>query len=159
MSRTSHLYCLNDILMSCERIFTTCTSESSWSLLAPYNFESSMNSRWLTGLMSFASLYPTLIFCSTSVCDSMIKTNSNGNKESLWKIPLLMSTYPRSVPPDINTVFQFIMLLMIMVIMFLAPLTISRHFNIHECGTMSHAIDKFVNLLRQFFRIALFTSN
>ena len=69
----------------------------------------------------------------------MIKTNSNGDKESPWKIPLLMPTCPISVPPDVNTVLQFITLLLIMVIMFLASLTIPRHFSIHECGTMLYA--------------------
>ena len=138
ISRTSHLSSPNDILMSCEKILTTSTSESSWSLLASYNFKSSMNNRRLTSSMSFASPYPALIFRSTSVSGSMIKTNSNGDKKSPWKIPLLMSTCPRSVPPDVNTVFQFIMLLLIMVIMFLALPTFSRHFSIHECATMSY---------------------
>ena len=89
--------------------------------------------------MFFTNLYTALIFHSTRVSGHMIKTNSNGDRESPWKIPLVMSTCPRSVPPDVNTIFQLAMLLLIMVIMFLAPLTISRHFSIYECGTMSYA--------------------
>ena len=77
-----------------------------------------------------------------------------------------MSTCLKAVPPDVNTVFQFTMLLLITEVIFLAAPTISRHFRIHECGTISYAflwsiqaIDKFFNLLRQFFKIAFSTSS
>ena len=41
-----------------------------------------MNSRWLMGFMSFASLYPALNFRSTRVKGNMITINSIGDKES-----------------------------------------------------------------------------
>ena len=61
---------------------TACTSESSWFLLALYNFKSSMNSGWLTGFISFANLYPALIFRNIRVSGSMFRKNNNGDKES-----------------------------------------------------------------------------
>ena len=77
-----------------------------------------------------------------------------------------MSTCPRTDPPDEVTLFQFIMLLLFVEIICLAAPIISSHFRIHECSTLSYAflwsiqaIDEFVNLQWQFFRIALSISN
>ena len=74
--------------------------------------------------MTFASLYPALIFHSTGtrVKGNMITINSSGDKESPWKIPLLMSTCPRAVPPYVDAVSQFTMLLLIIEISILGSL-------------------------------------
>ena len=84
---------------------------------------SSMNNRCLMGLMSFAIFYPSFIFRSTSVNGSMSTINNKSDKESCWNMPRLMTTWPSSTPPDVNTVFQFTMLLMLLLLLFLAAPT------------------------------------
>ena len=69
-------------------------------------------------MMSF--FFEVCIFLGTSVSGSMIIAKSNGDNESPWKIPFLMSTCPISVPPDV-TAFQLIMLLLINPVMFPTP--------------------------------------
>ena len=49
-----------------------------------------MNRRWLIGVILIKSLYLAFIFLSTRLSGRMITTKSNGDKESPWKIPLLM---------------------------------------------------------------------
>ena len=65
---------------------------------------------------------PAFIFRSTSVGGSMTTINNKTDKDSFWKISLLMTTtWPSSTPPDVNTVFQFTMLLLLL--LFLAAPT------------------------------------
>ena len=54
----------------------------------------------------------------------MLTVKSNGDKESPWKIPLLMSTWLSSLPPNVNIVLQLVMLLLI-----LAAPTMIKHFS------------------------------
>ena len=96
----------------------------------------------------------------------MITTKSNGERESPWKIPLLMSTCQSFISPDVSTIFQLAVLLPINVMMFLAVPNMFKHFRIQESGTMLyaflysiHVVDRLVSLLRQFSRIVLSTSN
>ena len=151
VSRTAHWSSPNDI------------SESSWSLLAPYSFRSSINSKWLMGFMSSASLYQAFIVLNTRVNGSMITMNNSSDKETPWTIHLLMLTCPRSVPPDVNTFFQFTMLLLILgfpnnLQAFQDPRM--RHYIICLFVVcLEHTLKSFVHLPRQFFSILLSTSN
>ena len=89
--------------------------------------------------MFFTNLYPAVIFRSTGVSGSMIKTNSNGDRESPWKIPLLVSTCPRSVPRSV--------IIIIIIIIYYYIYKLLRNY---EASRMSHLRDfsRFVGLFQ-----------
>ena len=99
------------------------TPSPPWKLLAkPWDQIIHDCNRCLIGLMSVPIFNPAFIFRSTRVGGSMSTINNKTDKESFWKISLLMTTtWPSSAPPDVNTVFQFTMLLLLL--LFLAGCT------------------------------------
>ena len=66
-----------------------------------------------------------------------------------------MSTCPSSTARDVNTVFQLTMLLLNEVIIFLAAQNISRHFRIHECGSISCALLWFIQAINKLASLHL----
>ena len=69
------------------------TPSPPWKLLAkPWDQIIHEWNRCLIGLMSVAIFHPAFIFRSTSVGGSMSTINNKTDKESFWKISLLMTT-------------------------------------------------------------------
>ena len=113
---------------------------------------------WLIIGPSFSSLYPIPALRSTCVKGISAITNNNGEKESPWKMPLLMFTEPRHYILEYSLVLHLVILLDIRSITLSATPNICNVVIIQECGTMSYAflwsiqaILRFVLLRLQFF--------
>lgn len=76
--------------------------------------------------------YPAFTFLKMIDIGIKARTKSSGDKLSPWKIPRLIFTVPNITFPDVNSVSQFIILLLIKPVIFPAILNIPKHLNIHE---------------------------
>ena len=84
----------NTIVTSSEKIPMVWINKSNFLSLFAYSFKSSINKRWLNSWFQLVTYPRSVLF---KIIDKGIRrtTNSKGEKQSPWKVPLLISTSPR----------------------------------------------------------------
>ena len=95
---TVHFKITNCISISSLLCHTVLIKESVSLTFFPYSLKSSMKSKWLTFASLFSSWYHIPDSFNIWVNGNKVITNSNGENESPWNIPLLMGTDPNSFP-------------------------------------------------------------
>ena len=94
MTRTAHLSRPNTILTSSEKIPMVWITKSNFLSLFAYSFKLSITKGRLNSWFRLV-IYPRSVSFKVINQGIRTKTKSKGEKESLWKIPLLISTSPR----------------------------------------------------------------
>ena len=75
--------------------------------LFPYSIKSSINRRWLIFSTPLPNVYLASALHSSWVSDIMHTTNNKGDKLSPYEIPVLMITFAKLSPYQVNCICQF----------------------------------------------------
>ena len=116
---------------------------------------SSMYIWWLFFSWDLWSLHPPLHFLSTWFSGIITITNSNGDNESVTKIPLKIFTSAKLFPPAVCSTLQFSMIFSINFMTSSDILYILRQSTTHLYETISYAFFLSTHVIARFFHFVL----